>query len=146
MTIIDQKSMQCRHNPRSDDDINSKLEETGNTAELETRDAEKTRMLRRVAHDLRNPISGILSASELLLEDLPDAHEEHVALLQAIQSSDRSILRLIDELMGIPTSNRNPRRHGRRSGYPYGAGPRAGYSEAGAEDDPGYSSEKPQDC
>jgi signal transduction histidine kinase len=50
-------------------------------------------------HDLRNPISGILCASECLLEELPEAPEGQLTLLQAIQSSSRLVLRLIDELV-----------------------------------------------
>jgi signal transduction histidine kinase len=55
--------------------------------------------LSAAAHDLRNPISGILSASECLLEELPEAPEEQLTLLQAIQSSSRLVLRLIDDLL-----------------------------------------------
>jgi signal transduction histidine kinase len=72
-------------------------------AKPEKRKPQKSRMLRMLAHDVRNPISGILSASEFLLEDLPDAREEHVVLLQAIQFASVSILQLIDETLDSPT-------------------------------------------
>jgi signal transduction histidine kinase len=59
-------------------------------------------MLHIVAHDLRNPISGILAASEYLIENLPQVEgEEHTALLQAIYSSSRSTLQLIDDVVEI---------------------------------------------
>jgi signal transduction histidine kinase len=61
----------------------------------------KSHLLRVVAHDLRNPISGILAASEYLIEDLPDASEDHLALLQAIYSSSQFMLHLIDDLLEI---------------------------------------------
>ena len=61
--------------------------------------AARGHLIRITAHDLRNPISGILSASESLLEDLPGAEEEHRVLLRAIQSSCESMLRLIDDRM-----------------------------------------------
>jgi signal transduction histidine kinase len=70
--------------------------------ELARKNAKRTRkcdLLRIAAHDLRNPISGILSASEYLLEDLPDAREEHVALLQAILASSQFMLQLLDEIV-----------------------------------------------
>ena len=59
----------------------------------------------RIVHDLRNPINGILSASECLLEDLSDARDEHVALLEAIHSSSRFMLRLVDDIFHIATSS-----------------------------------------
>jgi len=67
-------------------------------ANLEKR-MKKSHLLRSVAHDLRNPISGILVASEYLIDDLPSASEDHVALLQAIYSSSQFMLRLIDDLL-----------------------------------------------
>src|SRR5262245_54455873 len=70
--------------------------------------AKDWRILRTVAHDLRNPISGIWSASEYLLEDFPDAREEHVALLQAINSSSRYMLRLVDEILDVSTTEPGP--------------------------------------
>jgi len=60
--------------------------------------------LPRVLHDLRNPISGILSASEYLLEDLPDARAEHLALLRAINSSSQFMLHLVDDMFRTATS------------------------------------------
>ena len=51
------------------------------------------------AHDLRNPIIGILTASQCLLDDVAEAGEERQVLLRAIQSSCESVLRLIDERM-----------------------------------------------
>jgi signal transduction histidine kinase len=62
-------------------------------------------LLEVTAHDLRNPISGILAAGQYLLEDAREILDEHhLALLQSIDSSSRSMLRLIEdalELCGI---------------------------------------------
>jgi two-component system phosphate regulon sensor histidine kinase PhoR len=52
------------------------------------------------AHDLRNPISGILFGSEYLLENLPDVHdEEQAAILKAIHSSSQVLLDLLDDMV-----------------------------------------------
>lgn len=51
-------------------------------------------------HGLRNSISGILSASESLIDDFAEAqgdHGDHKVLIRAIHESSRSILRLIDD-------------------------------------------------
>jgi signal transduction histidine kinase len=59
-------------------------------------------LLEIVAHDLRNPISGILAAGQYLLEDAgPVLDEQHLAMLQSIDSSSRSMLRLIDDLIEL---------------------------------------------
>jgi signal transduction histidine kinase len=66
-------------------------------------------LLEVTAHDLRNPISGILAAGQYLLEDAHSVLDEHhLALLQSIDSSSRSMLRLIEdalELCGIESGN-----------------------------------------
>jgi K+-sensing histidine kinase KdpD len=58
--------------------------------------------IRMLAHDLRNPISGILAASQCLLEDAsPFLDEPHVALLHAIESSSDLMLRLIEDMLEV---------------------------------------------
>jgi signal transduction histidine kinase len=62
--------------------------------------AEHYHILRIAAHDLRNPVSGILFGSEYLLENLPDVHdEEQAAILKAIHSSSQVLLDLLDDMM-----------------------------------------------
>jgi signal transduction histidine kinase len=59
-------------------------------------------LLEIVAHDLRNPISGILAAGQYLLEDAGAVLDEpHLAMLQSIDSSSRSMLRLIDDVIEL---------------------------------------------
>jgi signal transduction histidine kinase len=56
-------------------------------------------ILRIAAHDLRNPVSGILFGSEYLLENLPDVHdEEQTAILKAIHSSSQVLLDLLEDM------------------------------------------------
>src|SRR5581483_11068551 len=60
--------------------------------------------LARAAHDLRNPIAGILAASQYLLDDPPAPRsEEHVMLLESIQASSRFLLQLVDDVLGVST-------------------------------------------
>jgi len=66
---------------------------------LEKSGGHRDHIWRLLAHDLRNPIIGILSASEFLLEDLSEAEQEHVTLLEAIHSSSRFMLQLIEEIL-----------------------------------------------
>lgn len=54
------------------------------------------------AHDLRNPISGILAGSEYLMEDASQIlQSHHLVVLTAIQSSARHALELIHDLHEI---------------------------------------------
>jgi signal transduction histidine kinase len=60
------------------------------------------RLLEVAAHDLRNPVSGIMSASEYLLEDASASLEdEHLAVLRSIESSSRQMLAVIDDISEI---------------------------------------------
>ncbi len=54
------------------------------------------------AHDLKNPVSGIMSAAEYLIEDASGLLEsEHLAVLQSIESSSRQMLAIIEDLSEI---------------------------------------------
>ena len=71
--------------------------------------ANSDQVLKIVAHDLRNPISGILAASQYLLEDAGQELEgHHLALLQSIELSSGFALRFIEdtlELLSIQSQN-----------------------------------------
>jgi signal transduction histidine kinase len=78
-----------------------KLEET--LAELEHQSREKDRILRVVAHDLRNPIGGVASVSGLLLsEPLSDDQKE---MMELIQNACQDALLLINEILEISAIN-----------------------------------------
>lgn len=70
---------------------------------LEKLSRERAEILGIAAHDLRNPISGILNASEHLIENWGDGDEDDLRLLQAIQASSEFLLRLIDDMLEIST-------------------------------------------
>jgi signal transduction histidine kinase len=59
-------------------------------------------LLEVAAHDLRNPISGILAASAFLFEDGGDQlPPQHISLLQSIEDSSRQLAKLVDDLLEI---------------------------------------------
>src|SRR5260370_35988891 len=59
-------------------------------------------LLEIAAHDLRNPISGILAAGQYLLEDAGALlDEQHLTMLQLIDSASRSMLRLIGDVIEL---------------------------------------------
>ncbi len=81
-----------------------KLEET--LVALKQSNRDKDQILRVVAHDLRNPIAGILSLSDLLLKDVAagDRKDQYHLIKRASESS----LSLINELMTVGASGVEP--------------------------------------
>lgn len=69
----------------------------------------QVRLLEVAAHDLRNPVSSILAATQYLIEDTGHRLETyHVTLLRSIESSAGLMLQLLRDMLEIPTIN--PRR------------------------------------
>ena len=70
-------------------------------------------LIKMLAHDLRNPISGILAASQYLIEDAsPVLDMQQVTLLRSIESSSGLMLRLIEELLEISSvGTKKPKLH-----------------------------------
>ncbi len=63
-------------------------------------DLNERAVLALTAHDLRNHLNGILAASQYLLADAARLLEaEHVTLLQSIESSGRSLYKLVDNIL-----------------------------------------------
>jgi signal transduction histidine kinase len=76
-----------------------KLKYGRNTSHVEPKNLQ---LLQLAAHDLRNPVSGILAASQYLIEDGARAFEPHqLTVLRSIESSARSMLRLLEEMVEI---------------------------------------------
>ena len=72
-----------------------------NTELEKVRDTSRT--LGMTAHDLRNPISGILNASEYLLGDADGLAEDQLLLLRAITASSKFMLSLINDIVQLCT-------------------------------------------
>jgi signal transduction histidine kinase len=69
----------------------------------------QTRLIRVLAHDLRNPISGILAASQCLIEDaVASLDSQQVTLLRSIESSSDLMLRLIDDMLEVAHASALP--------------------------------------
>lgn len=70
------------------------------TAELKAVDAMKTRFFANITHELRTPLSLIVSPVDKLLEtaDLPTPHQQ---LLDTVRRNARQLLRLINQLLDI---------------------------------------------
>jgi len=67
--------------------------------ELKLRDEEKDRILRTVAHDLRNPIGGIASLTLAMAND--DDTDEQKEMLSIIQETSHNSLELINEILEV---------------------------------------------
>jgi two-component system, OmpR family, sensor histidine kinase VicK len=66
--------------------------------ELNNSSQEKDRILRTVAHDLRNPIGGIVSLTNAMLDD-DDVTEEQRSLLKLVSDTSNNSLELINEIL-----------------------------------------------
>lgn len=71
---------------------------------LEQSQADNTRMIRIVAHDLRNPIGGMYSIASLMLEEL-DRPEQDRTMLELMKTSGQNSLELVDNLLQLQFSS-----------------------------------------
>ncbi|MES2704911.1 MAG: ATP-binding protein [Bacteroidota bacterium] len=71
--------------------------------ELQKINREKDRILYVVAHDLKNPMSGILALSEAVMSDEMD--ESHKRSLEVINNTSHNSLKLINKLLEIGVDN-----------------------------------------
>jgi hypothetical protein len=70
--------------------------------QLEKLNEDKDRFLRIAAHDLRNPVSAILSFSMILLEEAGGRfNENEMEFLTIIQQSSEFVLKLLNELLDL---------------------------------------------
>ncbi len=70
--------------------------------ELEKLNDEKNKFLRIAAHDLRNPISAILSFSMMLIDDSHEKFDENeMEFLTIIRQSAEFVLKLLNELLDL---------------------------------------------
>lgn len=72
--------------------------------ELENSSQEKDRILRTVAHDLRNPLGGIASLTNSMVEDQAEYTSEQLDLLKIIQETSYNSLELINEILEATNS------------------------------------------
>lgn len=65
--------------------------------QLEKNKAEQDELIRIVSHDMRNPLTGILGFSSLLIEETEN--EEHKEMLQSIENAGEAILNIVNLLL-----------------------------------------------
>jgi len=70
-------------------------------AELEKRDEQKTEFLYSVGHELKTPLTAIISSSELLSEDSSTSHKLRERLIANIRTSANSMNRRVTELLDL---------------------------------------------
>lgn len=67
---------------------------------LETKKDELTEMVRKVSHDIRGPVGGIIGLSEILKEDASEKElQDMVDLIELIHEGSRSVLDLADDIL-----------------------------------------------
>lgn len=71
---------------------------------LEQSQADNTRMMRIVAHDLRNPIGGMYSIASMMLDE-PSRSEEDRVMLDLMKTSGQHSLELVDNLLQLQFSS-----------------------------------------
>lgn len=73
-------------------------------ARLEQLSREKNEFLGMAAHDLRNPMAGLISLSELLLRDAATSlAPRHVEMLEHLRDSSRHMFVLVEDLLSLAT-------------------------------------------
>jgi signal transduction histidine kinase len=82
---------------------NSLLEQT--VADLQHSNQEKDRILKVVAHDLRNPIGAIVNISSILLDDV-DFTPSQREFMEIIQRSSRNSIEMINDLLAASLNKR----------------------------------------
>jgi signal transduction histidine kinase len=82
--------------------VNAQRQLAKKHAALQKVSTEKSEILGMVAHDLRNPLNGILNASEYVLEDASGRlGESNLTLLKAIEAASRFMLHVIEDMLEI---------------------------------------------
>lgn len=72
--------------------------------QLQELNEEKNRFIGMAAHDIRNPVSGIYSFSDLLLNDKDSKmNEEELEIVQLMKSLSQNVLDLIKNLLDVAT-------------------------------------------
>lgn len=77
--------------------ISQKIDLEATLAELKLSSQEKDRILHAVAHDLRNPIGGMVSLTAVMLED--DYTDEQRELITLLNRTSQNSLELINEIL-----------------------------------------------
>ena len=81
------------------EEIVCKLKDLQKINELKNELSDALRMQRKIAHDIRNPLAGIIGISDILIEpDEEHNKEEVLSCLKLINNSSKSILEIADNI------------------------------------------------
>lgn len=81
--------------------INLRRQLTKQNIELESLNKIKNQFLGIAAHDLRNPLSNVLSLTEFLEEDLEDMEDAPIDLISRIKNLSNFMLSMVEELLDV---------------------------------------------
>ncbi|WP_158288418.1 tetratricopeptide repeat-containing sensor histidine kinase [Mucilaginibacter psychrotolerans] len=84
---------------------NSRLQ--ASLAQVELLNTNYIRVMRVMAHDLRNPLSGIMGLTAMIREEESNLNEENRHLLKLIESTSKSSLEMINELLESGLADHN---------------------------------------
>jgi two-component system sensor histidine kinase VicK len=90
-----------KKNIKTLENLNKKVSQQAN--ELKLKNLEKDKILRIVAHDLRNPIGGINSIAKIMLLD--DIHEKDKEMVELIDNTSKDALVLINDILEFTNDN-----------------------------------------
>lgn len=102
--LINRNLNTSKKNHRYTTEHNRRLQQT--LTELEAANKNYIRIMRVMAHDLRNPLSGITGLSALLLEE-DGFDEENKHILELIQSTGLNSIEMINELLKSGLADEN---------------------------------------
>ncbi|MES2064772.1 MAG: tetratricopeptide repeat-containing sensor histidine kinase [Bacteroidota bacterium] len=105
IVLINRNLNTSKKNHRSTEDHNRRLQQT--LVELEAANKNYIRIMRVMAHDLRNPLAGITGLTALLLEEEEGFNEENMHILGLIQSTGINSIEMINELLKSGLADEN---------------------------------------
>nr|WP_197486733.1 ATP-binding protein [Mucilaginibacter sp. L294] len=103
--LINRNLNTSKKNHRFTEDHNRRLQQT--LVELEAANKNYIRIMRVMAHDLRNPLAGITGLTALLLEEEEDFNEENRHILGLIESTGINSIEMINELLKSGLADEN---------------------------------------
>ncbi|MDZ7771280.1 MAG: GAF domain-containing sensor histidine kinase [Balneolaceae bacterium] len=104
LCVLDTQTRSLTPDQRKDlkvlaDEVVARLELRRKQKELEALNKQKNELMSVVSHDMRNPLMGIIGASDFLLEESEESREERRELVGIIKDSAERLLQIVTELL-----------------------------------------------
>lgn len=102
LCLIDNKPNELTHPQRKAlstlaNEIVARYELNRIRKQLERNNVEKDELIRIVSHDMRNPLTGILGFSEMMIREIDS--EKHKEMLQSIENAGKAMLNIVNVLL-----------------------------------------------